>query len=68
MRRRTLLERSLGAFVGGILGGFVTLSLALSVTAWHWLLWSPLVMGALVGYWGGDRGLKALLRAAWWTK
>ena len=43
MRRRTLLERSLGAFVGGILGGFITLTLAFLVTT-HWLLWSPLVM------------------------
>ena len=67
MRRRTLLERSLGAFVGAIIVGFVTLSLAISAAAWHWLLYLPPLMGALVGYWRGDRGLIAMLRAARWT-
>lgn len=65
MREATLLERSLAALAGGMIGGFVTFALAFST--WHWLIWAPVLIGVLVGYLGGDRGVKGLLKAARWT-
>jgi len=46
-------------------GGFATFALAFST--WHWLIWIPVPIGVLVGYWGGDRGILGLLRAARWV-
>ena len=65
MRKPTLLERSLAGLVGGTIGGFMTFALAFST--WHWLIWTPIVIGVLVGYFRGDRGVRELLRAARWT-
>ena len=62
MRKPTLLERSLAALFGGIIGGFLTLQLAF--LTWHWLIWTPVLLGVLVGYWGRDRGIKGLLKVA----
>ena len=62
MRKPTLLERSLAAIVGGLLGGFITLQLAFMT--WHWLIWSPVLIGVLAGYFGRDRGIKGLIKAA----
>ena len=64
MRKPTLLERSLAAIVGGLIGGFITLSIAFSSTTWHWLMWTPILIGVLAGYWRRDRGIKGLLMAA----
>jgi len=65
MRKPTLLERSLAALVGGMIGGFMTFALAFST--WHWLIWTPVLIGVLIGYWRGDRGIKGLLKAARFT-
>ena len=65
MRKPILLERSLAAIVGGAIGGFITFALAFAT--WHWLIWSPIVIGVLAGFLRGDRGVRAMLRAAQWT-
>jgi len=65
VRRRTLLERSLAALVGGISGVFVLvfgqLWPILELPAWLWVMAIPPAIGAVVGYLGGDKGIKALL-------
>ncbi len=68
MRRRTLLEKSLAALVGGVIGGIflvvlpvAQLWLQLGLPAWPWLLAIPPVIGAAIGYFVGDKGIWALL-------
>ncbi len=65
MTRTTHLARALAALAGGMIGGFVTFALAFST--WHWMIWTPILIGGLVGYLGGDRGVKGLLQAARWV-
>ena len=68
MRRRTLLEKSLAALVGGVIGGIFLVVLPLAelwlqqgLPAWPWLLAIPPVIGAAIGYFFGDKGIRAML-------
>ena len=67
MTRRTRLERALAAMAGGLIGGFATLALAFGATSWHWFLGAPVMVGVVIGYLDGDRGIKALLKATRWS-
>jgi hypothetical protein len=67
MTHRTPLERAVAATAGGMIGGFLTLALAFGATTWHWFLWAPVMVGIVVGYFDGDRGIKALLKATRWS-
>jgi hypothetical protein len=62
MRKRTLLERSLAALVGGMLGGLMTLWLFGFPITMHWVIWTPIPIGVLAGYWRGDRGIRGLIK------
>ena len=66
MRKRTLLEKSLAALVGAIIGGVFVLVFGqlwplLGLPAWPWAIAIPPAIGAVVGYLRGDKGIKALL-------
>ena len=55
------METVLGGIFGGALGGILTVSLLFSGTG-HWVIWIPIIAGALVGLWKGDRALRGLIR------
>jgi len=67
VRKRTLIEKSLAAVVGGIIGGVFVLVFGFGLwrlfelPAWPWAMAVPPAIGAAVGYWRGDEGIKALL-------
>ena len=66
MRKRTLLEESLAALVGGIIGGVIVLAFGQlwcirGLPAWPWVMAIPPAIGALIGYLRGDKGIKGLL-------
>lgn len=61
MRGRTGLEVILGAVFGAIIGGILTISLLFSGTA-HWLIYSPMIVGAVAGLWKGDRALLRIMK------
>ena len=56
-----MLEITLGGIFGAVLGGIITVSLLFSGTG-NWVIWLPIVAGALAGLWKGDRALFALMR------
>ena len=58
----TALERILAAAVGGAVGGLLSFVWLLFSIGWSWLLAIPPLIGAVVGYSRGDRGIRALLR------
>ena len=66
MHNRTVLERILGGFFGAALGGILTVSLFLSGTA-HWVIYVPMALGALAGYWKGDRALVRMAKLLRWV-
>lgn len=61
--RRSVLEIVLGGVFGALLGGILTVALVL-VGIGNWVIWVPVVAGAAVGLWQGDRGLFGLMRLA----
>jgi hypothetical protein len=60
VRKRTIFERVLGAIFGAVLGGLLTL--ACGVVFEHWAVFLPMGLGALAGFWKGDRALFAMMR------
>jgi len=59
--RRSKLEIVLGGAFGALLGGVLTVSL-LFYGIGHWMVWIPIIAGALAGAWKGDRAIFGLLR------
>lgn len=64
MRKRSGLEVILGAVFGAVLGGVVTFSLLFSTV--HWLIYSPMIVGAVAGLWKGDRALLRIMKLVSW--
>ncbi len=65
MRKRTMLEMSLGGIFGAVLGGIVTISLLFSGVG-HWLVLLPMMFGGIAGFWKGDRALYRMMRLVPW--
>lgn len=55
---RRLLPGLLGALGGGVASAVLVMIFAIS----HWTVVVPVMIGGVVGFVGGDRGLLALLR------
>jgi hypothetical protein len=70
---RTLLQRILAGIVGGLLGSVFTLALMYLVAMFRdgtgvmgptpWLVYMPIPIVAVAGFWRGDRALFAAIRA-----
>jgi len=56
------LQRVLAAVGGGVIGALFSLLWLLFWLGWTWVLAIPPVVGSVVGYLFGDRGIRALIR------
>jgi hypothetical protein len=61
-RKRGVVHRALGALFGALVGSLVTGVLVMILALDHWLVLSPMVLGAVIGATGGDRSLLAFMR------